>query len=282
MLLAAGTLVLLAALGGVLLFGHLRWNSATREMAHQLEAATQPLIGLRVDLRELDGLPAPVQRYLRAVLQEGQPLVSALRLEQSGTFNMKDDGDGWKPFTAVQHITTRRPGFVWDARISMLPGVAVHVHDAYTAGIGTLHAAVLGAVPVARLQGGGDIAQAELMRWLSETPWYPTALLPSQGVVWQAVDARSADATLADGELSVTLRFHFDSDGLVNTVTASARGRLVGNVSRPAPWQGRFWNYALRDGLRVPIQGEAAWLLPGGASPYWRGRVSAIAFEQAH
>ena len=81
---------------------------------------------------------------------------------------------------------------------------------------------------------------------------------------------------------SPTLRFHFDSDGLVDTVTAAARARRVGGISRPAPWQGRFWNYAMRDGLRVPLQGEVAWMLPGGGSPYWRGRISALAFEQAH
>ena len=77
------------------------------------------------------------------------------------------------------------------------------------------------------------------------------------------------------------MRFHFDSDGLVDTVTAASRSRLVGKVSRPAPWQGRFWNYAWRDGMRVPQQGEVAWLLPGGASPYWRGRISRLVYEAA-
>jgi hypothetical protein len=70
--------------------------------------------------------------------------------------------------------------------------------------------------------------------------------------------------------------FNMKSDGFVDTVTAASCARLVGGVSRPAPWQGRFWNYALRHGQRVPLQGEVAWLLPGGAMPCWRGRVTAL------
>ena len=40
------------------------------------------------------------------------------------------------------------------------------------------------------------MAEGELMRFLAEAAWYPTALLPSQGVRWQGADERSAFATL--------------------------------------------------------------------------------------
>ncbi len=272
--------LLLLAVAGL---GRWRWRAASTQLLAQLQATRRPRAAggsvAAVALHELEGLPLPVQRYLRLVLREGLPLIDSVHLHHSGTFNMKSDGEGWKPFTSMQQVQTQRPGFVWDASVSLAPGLDVRVHDADVGGRGVLHAAVLGAVPVARLSGGGDLAQGELMRWLAESPWYPTVLLPSQGVQWQAVDSRSADATVVDGEVTVTLRFRFDSDGFVDTVTAAARGRLVGRVVKPAPWQGRFWNYALRSGLRVPLQGEVAWLLPGGASPYWRGRITSIVFD---
>ena len=47
---------------------------------------------------------------------------------------------------------TRPPGFVWDARMAMVPGLPVRVHDAYIAGQGMLHPAVLGLVSLAELQ----------------------------------------------------------------------------------------------------------------------------------
>jgi len=37
----------------------------------------------------------------------------------------------------------------------------------------------------------------------------------------------------------------------------------------------------VRDGMRVPMQGEVAWLLPEGPAPYWRGRITDIIYERA-
>ena len=68
-----------------------------------------------------------------------------------------------------------------------MPGLVVRVHDAYAAGEGMLHAALFGLFTVADLRGTRDIAEGELIRFLAETAWYPTALLPGQGVRWDAV-----------------------------------------------------------------------------------------------
>jgi hypothetical protein len=175
----------------------------------------------------------------------------------------------------------QRPGFVWDARIAMLPGLAVHVHDAYVAGEGILHAALSGLVPLADLRGTPELAEGELMRFLAEAAWYPTALLPSQGVRWEAVDEVSARATLREGDVTLTLLFRFGADGLIETVRAEARGRTVQGAVVPTPWEGRWWDYVERDGMRVPSQGEVAWLLPEGRKPYWRGRVVQLEYAWA-
>jgi hypothetical protein len=95
------------------------------------------------------------------------------------------------------------------------------------------------------------------------------------------VDDRSAYATLAEGTTSITMLFTFDEQGLIETVGAEARGRTVGGEVIPTPWQGRFWNYAERGGMQVPLDGEVAWLLPEGAKPYWRGGITEIDYEFA-
>ena len=48
-----------------------------------------------------------------------------------------------------------------------------------------------------------------------------------------------------------------------------------------APWQGRFWNYAMKDGMQVRMQSEIAWILPEGAWPYFRGTTTALSYEFA-
>ncbi|MCB1968150.1 MAG: hypothetical protein KDI64_19490, partial [Candidatus Accumulibacter sp.] len=145
----------------------------------------------------------------------------------------------------------------------------------------TLHLALFGLTSLARLQGKGDMAQAELMRYLAEAACYPTALLPSQGVQWQAVDERSARATLNDGEVSATLLFCFNDQGLIESVRADARGRLVGGKIVTLPWEGLWFDHQQRDGMWVPMRGEVRWLLPQGPRPYWRGSIARLAYEFA-
>ncbi len=269
----AGVAVGLAALGAR------RWRAATQVLAARIEAGRIPLSPRCYSLRELEGLPAPVQRYFRAVLKEGQPMIVAAVVEHAGMFNMSATGEKWKSFTSRQRIVTRRPGFLWDARIAMFPGLAVRVHDAYAAGEGVLHAAVLGLFNVADLRGGGELARGELMRFLAEAAWYPTALLPSQGAQWSPVDDHSAKVTYTDGAVSLTLLLRFNDAGLIDSMRAEARGRMVGEVTTMAPWEGRWSDYQVCDGMTVPMTGEVAWLLPEGRKPYWRGSITLLHYD---
>jgi hypothetical protein len=276
-------LVVVATLAAVLVaYGAWRWQARTRALLQRLEAARAAPTTSRFDsARELAGLPAPVQRYFRTVLADGQSIVTAASLEHHGTFNMSSDGERWVPFTSTQRVLTRRPGFVWDASMPMAPGLAVRVHDAYMAGEGVLHAAMLGLFTVVHLRGTPEVAEGELMRYFAEAAWYPTALLPSQGVRWEAVDDTSARATFVDGDVSLTLTFAFAADGSMASVRAEARGRTVDREVVMTPWEGRWFDVEVREGMRVPTRGEVAWLTPQGRKPYWRGTVTALRYEFA-
>jgi hypothetical protein len=55
----------------------------------------------------------------------------------------------------------------------------------------------------------------------------------------------------------------------------------VGDKVVMMPWEGRMSYYQQRDGLRVPLTGEAAWLTEGGRKPYWRGTITSATYEFA-
>ncbi len=274
--------ILVLVIAGAILFGTYLWQSKARALHAKMKQARVSIAPLSYDLRELEGLPAPVQRYFRAVLKEGQPLVASVNVEHTGTFNMSETGEQWKPFRSTQRVITRRPGFVWDARIRMAPGMAVHVHDAYVAGEGVLTAKLFGLLTVMKQPSTPELAEGELVRFFAEATWYPTALLPSQGVRWEEVDSRSARATLVDSDISITMVFTFNDEGVVDTVRAEDRGRIIGGQVIPTPWQGRFWSYEMREGMLIPLDGEVAWLLSDGAKPYWRGRIQRIEYEMTY
>lgn len=263
----------------LIVVGRSRWEAGTRERRGRLEAGRVKVAVGRYDPAEILGLPTPVRRYFEAALRPGQAMVGAVSLEQVGTFNMGEKEAQWKPFHSTQRNVMARAGFDWDARIEMMPGFPVFVHDSYVGGRGWLRASVLGLVTMAEVEGGKEVNEGELMRFLAETPWYPTRLLPSQGVSWVEVDEHRARATLVDGETRCELTFQFGVDGLIERLRAEARYRTLGDKLVAAPWEGRFWNYASREGMMVPLEGEVIWMLRDGPWPYWRGRVTRFGYE---
>jgi hypothetical protein len=268
-----------AAVGAALLYGSARWRKGTDDLRARLHRARTPVARKTYDSRELEHLPPPVRRYFRAALTDGQRIIETARFTHTGTFNMGETTPSWHRFTSNQVVTTRPPGFDWDGRIRMAPGLNAFVHDAYLAEEGVLHAEFLGIVPLADMHGTPELARGELLRYLAEAMWYPTALLPSQGVTWTPIDERSARATLTDGSTTVSLEFRFGPDGLIESSYAAARPRTVGGAVVNAPWSGRGWESALRDGMRIPIEAEVVWILPQGPYPYWRGRIASIEYE---
>ncbi len=275
--------IVVAAGIGLIVFGSSRWRASTQVQMALLENARVPMPAGRYDAREIDDLPTPVQRYFRAVLKDGQPLIAAASFDLAGKINMSETGENWKPFTSTQRAVTHRSGFFWNGRVAIMPGLAARVHDSYIAGAGTLHAAMLGLFTVAEVHGGGEIARGEMMRYFAEMAWYPTALLPSQGVRWEAVDERSANATLVDGPISLTLLFRFDDAGLIKSVHADARGATQGKDGAMImlPWECSLSGYQRREGMMVPTRGEVAWMRPEGRKSYFVGNLTSLVYEFA-
>jgi hypothetical protein len=61
---------------------------------------------------ELEGLPDPVRRYLRAAMAPGTPLAASARFRMHGSIKL---GKRWVRFRARQ-IEAPHHGFVWTAR----------------------------------------------------------------------------------------------------------------------------------------------------------------------
>ncbi|PSB26275.1 DUF6920 family protein [Stenomitos frigidus] len=277
--------LIVVSFGIAALYGRDRWQSHTAQLRTQLTNGQQPIEPKIYDPKELEGLPTPVQRFFRTVLTEGQPIVAAVKLSQQGQFNLSETEAKWNPFTATQVVTTQRPGFDWDARIQMAPGLNTFVHDAYISGEGMLHAALFGLVTVAKMRGTPELNQGELLRFFAEAAWYPTALLPSQGVRWDAISQRegyandetSARATLTDAAITVSAVFQFNDEGAIATFQAERyRDKLTA-----MPWRGRFWDYAVRNGMLIPLEGEVGWEYPDGIRLYFKGTFTELNYEFA-
>ena len=124
------------------------------------------------------------------------------------------------------------------------------------------------------------MAAGALSRYLGEAVWLPTALLPSAGVTWVAIDDSTARATLTDGAVTVSADFHFGSRGEILGSTMT-RYRDVNGRGVLTPFEGRCSRqYRRVDGMMIPAGGEVAWQLPGGRFAYWRGTVEGAMYRR--
>lgn len=258
--------------------GTFLWNRATARAVAQLASGGTSRMFTR---DQLAGLPAPVVRYFEFALTPGQPLIRTARIEHEGEFRGSLDAP-WSPFTSVQHFSVDPPGFVWDAAIRMGPLMTVRVRDSYLQGVGSMQGKLAGLIPVVNAHGGAELASGSLHRYLAESVWIPTALLPGAGVTWEPIDDNAARATLKDSGVSVSLDFRFNEKGEIVSVYTPARYRDVNGKGVPTPWEGQFREYERMGGVMVPREGEVAWILPEGRLSYWRGRIGVEHQRQDH
>lgn len=272
--------IVAAAGAAAVWWGERRWRLESAALVDQL-VARQARPGLAYSEAELVGLPAPVARYFRRVLRPGQPMVTRAHITWTGEFNMGRPGqDNWRPFAAEQEFVPGAPGFVWNARIAMMPAVSALVRDGFVDGRGSMKASALGLVPIVDAGGTPTLAAGALQRYLGEAQWLPTALLPSQGVSWRTVDDSRAVATIRGGSTTVSLEFRFGPDGLVASVFTPERFYDDGrNPPVPRPWQARNLRYEERSGVTIPTEAVVEWLLPEGTFAYWRGSPTAVRYE---
>ncbi len=274
---AAGGIVGSAAAAVAL--GTVLWHRATAKTVRRLRINSdvpRPAVFSPNELREL---PDPVARYFTFALTPGQPFFRRARVAQAGRFRTGDWNASWRPFTAVEHFSVVPPGFVWDARIRMAPFVVVRVRDGYVAGSGAVLGKLAALVTVADQHDRPGLDAGALHRYLAEAVWFPTALLPRAGVVWDTLDARTARATMTDRATSVSLEFQFGAQGEIVSAYTPNRYREVNGADVPTPWRCEYRRYAPVHGVMVPLEGEVGWEVPEGRLPYWHGRVLDVEYD---
>ena len=264
----AGTALLA---GVVIVAGRSRWNRTTARLVRRLGGQPATPAGSRADAVRVDaGLPAPVLRYFQYALAPEQRLVATARFRQRGVMRSQASA-AWAPFTAAEHFSTSPPGFVWDATVAMMPAVSLSIRDSYV-GCGASEASVLGLLSVQKLGATPEVTAASLLRYLAESAWLPTALLPQAGVRWTPIDDTRARATLSDSGTTVSLEVTFAATGALLRIDAQ-RHRDVEGVAVLTPWSGTYANYERIAGMMIPTTAEVAWSPPEGTFSAWRGEI---------
>lgn len=227
---------------------------------------------------DLKQLPAPVQKYFRYALKDGQKHVSRVSISLSGTFKMRES-DQWIPFEAKQHSETRKPAYVWHATLRPLPYLWTEARDLFYQGRGSSVNRLYSAVELS-YDTGREADLSALARYLTEAPWYPTALLPSEFITWQAVDSGSAKAVFRYNGYIVSVLFTMSERGEIVKATSVDRYRKIKGHREQVPWTARYMQYQEVDGMKIPMEVETAWNVKDRSFVYARSSVAAISYDE--
>lgn len=271
---AAGVLLLLA-------LGLMLWHASdTRadDAAWQRLAAT-PRVGPAVfDPRSVDALPEPARRFFRFAIAPGAPLARVAQIEMGGEIGLGTrDAPGYQPMTARQ-ILAAPEGFVW--RVEAGSGLMrMTGSDGMVGDRSWVRFWLLGWLPLVRAGGDADHLRSAFGRAAAEAVfWSPAALLPDNGVTWEAVDADTARATMRRGALTQTVDIRVDASGRLRSVVIPRwTNANPDKVYRLQPFGGMVDDFREVDGYRLPFR------VDGGNHfgtddyfPFFRARVRAI------
>jgi hypothetical protein len=204
-----------------------------------------------------EALPEPVWRYFLHVMNNPQPYISYVRLKHHGQFKTAVNAN-WKEITGEEYFTIENPGFIWKGRVGFMTAI-----DSFVSGNGSLKVYLFSILRIAN-GSGTKFTQGELLRWLGESVWFPTALLPSDKLQWETIDDYHAKLVYAYNKIKVYYIVTFNEDYEITML--KTKRYMDGRKLRT--WIGKLFNYELLNGVLVPTKMEAIWRLNGNDFSY--------------
>jgi len=229
-----------------------------------------------VEPRDLDGLPAPVRRWLEVSGAVGRARAATVRLQQRGEMRTGPDKP-WMPAVAEQYFSVDPPGFVWRVNVRMMHVLPIAGRDRYADGHGSMLIKLGSLITVADGRGP-EIDQGAMLRWLGEIVWFPSAAL-SDAISWEPIDARNARATMRHRGVTASAVFTFDDRGRFASLTAD---RYMSGEGGPTleKWVIPATGWRTVRGIEMPVRGNAVWKLAGGDFDYYRWEIVDVEINQ--
>jgi hypothetical protein len=273
-------LVLLITLVAVILIyrGQTNWAEYVDAMVQGTKTTESQQVKY-VNFDEVNTLPDPLKKYFRLVLKNGSPIIRRCIIFQVGGFRAKPELTEWSRMEARQYFSSHPRGFVWNSSISVAPGISIKVCDSYIDGKGEMKGNLLSTFTFIDEKNKKELNEGALQRYLAESVWFPTALLPSQGVTWEIIAKNKAKATISDSSTTVSLDFEFSDTGEIISVYTPSRYREVSGRYESTPWNGKYSNYIDFKGYLIPQKAEVEWQLKDKVYPYWKATLKEIIYD---
>ncbi|MCW3136656.1 MAG: hypothetical protein N2V77_06960 [Canidatus Methanoxibalbensis ujae] len=268
--------VIVALIASICVMGNIAFTKKAKEEAKGLFRDGEEVIPEIVTDEDIEGLPEPVQKYLKYTQIIGKEKIKTVRLKQSGNFRMKED-QKWMPIKAEQYFNVDSVEFIWIAKVRIAPLVSIYAKDEFIEGKGNLVVKLLGLIKVVDAKGY-EVDHGEILRFLAECIWFPSAFL-SDYIMWEAIDNSSAKATIGYEGINASAIFHFNEKGEVTKITAK-RYREVNGKFALEDWEGQIVEYKTFNGVIIPNKVNIIWKLKTGDFCYDKVEIIDVEYNK--
>lgn len=195
-------------------------------------------------------LPKQIQKYIELTNFIGKKEIKTVMIKQKGVFNPNLKGK-WIPLTATQYFDVDSMGFVWNAKASI-----IRVKDQFINGKGELKVKLFGLFTVGKANGP-EIDQGEVLRFLAEIMWFPTAFTKDY-LEWEEIDDNSINVSIIYNQQKAKLRLHFKDSGEIWKITANRFREINGKYSLDQ-WIIDVLEYKNFGDVILPYKAQVAW-----------------------
>lgn len=262
LLITIGTILLISLLGKINL------DLKFKKQVTTLFSNSTNISDRKYSINQLKNLPEPVQHYFKYVLKDGQRYISSVRLTHNGYFKTDLKNDFIK-ISGEQYFSAQKPQFIWKGVTSMFTARDYFINDK-----GGLIASLLNIYNIVDAKGS-NFNEGELQRWLAETVWFPTNLLPSDYVSWTAIDANIAKLSFKYKTTAFDFIVRFNTVGEITAI----EGERFMTAEKKEKWVCKMANYQERNGVKIPISDQAIWRLKDGDQVYAKFEVQKIEYN---
>lgn len=251
---------------------------ATRLIAHQ------PADPPRFEPAMVADLPEPARRYFTHAIAPGTPLLPVAVIEMEGELGLgTKDQPRMMPMVARQVLAAPH-GFIWQVRAGhgALRVSGSDASEGVTRSWSRFRLA--GLLPVARAGGSTDHALSAWGRAIAEAAiWTPAALLPCDGVTWEAPAPDTARVTVTHDGMTQAVDVTLAPDGTPRQVAFSRWTNANPEKRfRFQPFGGFLSDFREVSGYRIPMTVEAGNAFGTDAYfPFYKARVTGVSFPEA-
>ena len=261
-------LFFIALLLSAVITGKAVLNQKYKRQSNLLLANSKDISSKLFKYDQLEGLPPPLQRYFKHVLNDGQPYISNVSFKHNGQFKTGLDKD-WIDITGEHFATMEKPGFIWKGTTAMFTARDMYIEDK-----GRLVVALFSLYNIVDAKGE-SYNQGELLRWLGESVLYPTNLLPCDRLEWSPIDAQHAKLTFTYKGMSMSFIITFNQAGEI----AQMETKRYMDENHLETWVINATDYKTMNGINIPSSFEVLWRLEKGDFSYARFNIQQLTYN---